>query len=124
MIQSAILFLYRRLFFVVEWFRKACYVLMGLVFAWFVAEWVSDLALCQPVEKLWNIMMPDKCGNGKDDVQLRRRSARHFGLLHPHDSDAFDLEPEDQNRQQDFPQHSASLRRLVSSVPSRGSLLF
>jgi hypothetical protein len=65
MIQLAILFLYQRLFFIVEWFRRACYILMGLVFAWFVASWVSDLTICQPVEKIWNVTMPGKCGNGK-----------------------------------------------------------
>jgi hypothetical protein len=75
LVQFAILFLYRRIFFVVAWFRKVCYVLMGLVFAWFAAAWISDFAICKPVEKLWNPMQPGTCGDGKKMCNV-------IGLVH------------------------------------------
>ncbi|RMZ66222.1 integral membrane [Pyrenophora seminiperda CCB06] len=53
-VQLAILFLYQRLFSVVTWFRRACYIAMGLVFGWFIAAWASDLAICNPTRKVWD----------------------------------------------------------------------
>lgn len=74
-IQLAILFLYNRLFFIVDWFRKTVYVLMGLVFIWFVAAWASDLAICKPVKKLWDPLAPGSCADGK-------KMCNAVGLVH------------------------------------------
>lgn len=62
-LQFAILFLYQRLFWVVDWFRRSCYVLMALVVAWSIATLVGELTICAPTRKLWNPKSPGKCGD-------------------------------------------------------------
>ncbi|KAF2265223.1 hypothetical protein CC78DRAFT_600383 [Lojkania enalia] len=62
-VQLAILALYLRLFHVVDWARKACYVMVALVVAWLIASFVADLALCKPIQKLWDPMIPGTCGD-------------------------------------------------------------
>jgi hypothetical protein len=84
-IQLGILFLYKRLFFVVNWFCRVCYVIMALVSLWCIFGWATNLGLCRPIRKLWEPMVsallplrkptiatdsnkiktPGKCGNGK-----------------------------------------------------------
>ncbi|KAF2675641.1 hypothetical protein K458DRAFT_471269, partial [Lentithecium fluviatile CBS 122367] len=65
-VQLAILFLYHRLFFIVDWFRITCYVLMGLVVAGFVVSPIAQVTICAPIQKLWNPSKYGKCNNSHE----------------------------------------------------------
>lgn len=61
-VQLAILVLYLRIFDVITWCRRFCYVIVGGVFAWAVATFIADLTICTPVKKLWDPTVPGTCG--------------------------------------------------------------
>jgi hypothetical protein len=56
---SILLFYLRR--FVTNWFKIACYVMLGVVLSFMVATTVGSIAQCTPVEKAWSF---DVIGNG------------------------------------------------------------
>ncbi|KAF2735181.1 hypothetical protein EJ04DRAFT_576281 [Polyplosphaeria fusca] len=64
-VQMAILLYYQRLFFVIQWFSRLCYAVMGLVCAWAVGCWVANFAMCHPTARIWDPMVAGTCGNSK-----------------------------------------------------------
>ena len=64
-IQLAILLFYQRIFWVVDWFRRSCYVFMVIVVCWFIALYITEFTVCKPVQKNWNPLMDGTCGDFK-----------------------------------------------------------
>lgn len=62
-IQASILIFYIRLFGITRWFRIACYYVMALCGAWWVAIFGGTMGSCIPLDKLWNPMEPGQCAN-------------------------------------------------------------
>lgn len=61
-VQMAILAFYQRMFWVVDWFRRTCYVTMALVIAWFLGLYITEFVICKPVAKVWNPSINGTCG--------------------------------------------------------------
>ena len=62
MCKISILLLYRRIFDTAR-FKAATIVVGVLCVLWFIAESVTAIAQCSPVEGAWNKMIPSRCIN-------------------------------------------------------------
>jgi hypothetical protein len=61
LLQVSILFLYVRLFSIVRWHVVACYVVMGLCVAWWIAFFGGTMGDCVPLQKLWTPTLEGRC---------------------------------------------------------------
>lgn len=64
-VQLAILVFYQRIFWVVDWFRRTCYVLMAIAVAWLISVYITEFVMCKPAHKIWNPLADGTCGDTK-----------------------------------------------------------
>ncbi len=59
---SLIIFLYR-IFFIVEGFKRTCWILGAIVMSWWIAAFFSNAFICLPVSHTWVPESKGTCGN-------------------------------------------------------------
>jgi hypothetical protein len=76
-VQLAVLSFYQRMFWVVTWFRRACYALMAISVVWCIGLFITRFTICTPVAKNWGSRAATggKCGD-------RDKMCNAFGLTH------------------------------------------
>ncbi|KAI1138440.1 integral membrane protein [Hypoxylon sp. FL0543] len=58
--KASILLLYLRIF-LQRWFRRSCYILLGIILSYMVATTASSIWQCTPVSRAWDKSIPGTC---------------------------------------------------------------
>ncbi|KAI0835828.1 integral membrane protein [Hypoxylon sp. FL0890] len=58
--KASILLLYLRIF-LQRWFRRSCYILLGIILSYMVATTASSIWQCTPISRAWDKSIPGTC---------------------------------------------------------------